>query len=326
MNIAVVGAGMAGLAAARTLTAAGATAVVFEKSRGPGGRIATRRLNGIPLDTGATSVTPRGMALEPVMLSELDQAGLEVIGKPIHVHNGLRVSAGDPHKNAVVRYAYADGINTLAKRLAQGLDIRTEVQIDELARDGKGFVVADGRYDGVILTAPIPQTATLLWSLGERRAIASARYRPCLSVLLAFEYALPSLPYFALLDPDQRHPLTWLSVESQKVPGRAPDGQCAFVAQMSSPYSQSFYNRPGQEVVDDVVGFLHRLYGAELGSPVAQDVKRWKYSQPESIALFEHVNPPGQRLLIAGDGTSGGRIENAYEAGVRAARQMLETV
>ena len=49
-RIAIIGAGLAGLSAARALTAAGHTPVVFEKSRGLGGRLATRRTEFGPID------------------------------------------------------------------------------------------------------------------------------------------------------------------------------------------------------------------------------------------------------------------------------------
>jgi renalase len=325
VRIGVVGAGISGLAAAHTLKKAGADVVVFEKSRAPGGRIATRRLDGFTFDTGATSIAPRGMSIEEVMLHELDTSDLIQIEKSIFVHTALRVSGGDIQRNAIPRYTYRSGNTRLAKLLAAGVEVRYEQSVSELQRVGSEFRVLGEAFDGVILTPPIPQTSTLLWTLGESRPVANARYRSCLSVLLGFAKDLPILPYHALLDPEQRHPLTFLSVESQKCPGRAPDGGTALVAQMSPGYSFNFYRKHDQEIVDDVLVYLGRLYGEDaLGDPVVQDVKRWKYSQPDSVAMFESVNEEAHRLVIAGDGVIGGRVESAYESGVRAARLLLE--
>jgi len=52
MRVAVIGAGIAGLVAARDLTAGGHEVVVIEKSRGLGGRMAARRVEGMVLDHG----------------------------------------------------------------------------------------------------------------------------------------------------------------------------------------------------------------------------------------------------------------------------------
>lgn len=325
MRIGVVGAGISGLAAAHTLKKAGADVVVFEKSRSPGGRIATRRLEGFTFDTGATSIAPRGMAIEQVMLHELDMSELLEIEKSIYIHSSLRVSSGDVQRNAIPRYTYRSGNTRLAKLLAEGIDVRYEQSVTELLKVGKEFRVLGEGFDGLVITPPIPQTSTLLWTLGESRPVANARYRSCLSVLLGFGKELPTLPYHALLDPDQRHPLTFMSVESQKCPGRAPEGGTALVAQMSPGYSFNFYRKDDEEIVDDVLVYLGRLYGEDaLGDPVVQDVKRWKYSQPDSVAMFESVNEDAHRLVLAGDGVTGGRVESAYESGVRAARLLLE--
>jgi renalase len=325
LKVAVVGAGIAGLATARTLKAAGLEVVVFEKSRIPGGRIATQHLDGFTFDIGATSIAPRGLAIEPVMLHELDTTDLVQVAKPIYVHASLRVSPGDPRSNAAHRYTYNKGNIQLPRMLAAELDVRYEQPVEELHRDGKAFRVRDETFDALVLTPPIPQTSALLWLLEESRPVANARYRSCISVQLGFERPLPELPYAALLDPEQRHPLTWLSVESQKCLNRAPAGGTALVVQMSPNYSFSFYRKHDEEIVEDVLLYLGRLYGPEtLGAPVAHDVKRWRYSQPDSTAFFDSVNVPGERLLLAGDGLIGGRVESAYESGARAARLLLQ--
>ena len=70
-TVAVIGAGIAGAACARALTLAGHSVRVFDKSRGPGGRLATRRVEWVDrqgqacttrLDHGAIGITARSEA------------------------------------------------------------------------------------------------------------------------------------------------------------------------------------------------------------------------------------------------------------------------
>ncbi len=319
MKVAIIGAGMAGLAAARTLKQSGIESVVFEKSRGVGGRVATRRQDGFIWDTGATSITPRGKHIEDLMLNQLDTSELVEVKLPIYTHTGLRVSPGDPRRTTP-RYTYQSGNTVLPKLLAKELDVRLDTQIDNIQADGAGFRILDERYDGLVLTPPIPQTATLLWSLGESRPIGGAKYRACITVLLGYAVALPDTHYHSLLDPDQRHPLTWLCLESVKSPGRAPEGGSALCAQLSREFTQTYYEAPDAQLVETVSGYVARIYGAGFSTPTASNVMRWKYSQPETLANFESVNPPGSRLVIASDGLLGGHVEDAYEVGVRAAK------
>jgi len=322
LRIGIVGAGICGLAAARSLQRAGHETVVFEKAGVVGGRVATRRDGDFVWDSGATSIAPRGKSIENVLLSELDTEGLVHIEKPIYVHEGLRVRPG--HAGGAARYTYVDGIATFAKRLAYGLDVRLNLQVEAIERIGLKYLVFDEEFDKLILTPPAPQSSFLLWHLGETRPMSNVRYRSCLSVLLGYKAELPPTSYHALLDPDQVHPLTWLSLESVKSPGRAPAGGSAFCAQLSAAYSLSHFETEDEELVQTVVGYLRRLYGSAFQTPTCWSVKRWKYSQPESFASMEHVNQKGARLFVASDAFLGGHIEDAFEVGTRTAELLVE--
>jgi renalase len=322
VKVGVVGAGISGLAAARELTRAGHDVVVWERHDHVGGRIETLEIDGYTFDTGTTSIVPRGLAIEQVMLRELDTSDLIRVTLPIYTHLALRVIPGDPSRNAL-RYTYRAGNNTLPKLIAKDLDVRPGVQIEEISRSGQSFVVLDDAYEALILTAPIPQSSVLLWTLRESRPVANAKYRPCLSVMLGFAQQAPELTYHALLDVEQRHPLTWLCWESAKSPDRAPANCCAMVAQMGPAYSLMQYNKPDQEIIDDVLIYVQRLYGDGFKDAAVAKVRRWKYSQPEMVAQFENVNPDHARLILAGDGLTAGRVESAFESGVKAANLLI---
>ena len=318
-----MGAGVAGLAAGRTLAKAGASVVIFEKSRAPGGRLATRHVGDFVFDTGATSIAPRGLGIEAVMLKELDRSELIEVEKPIFTHVGLRPMPGDPTRNKVPRFTYRPGNSYLAKLLAAGLEIRLNTTVDHLERQDGKILVEGQVFDRLILTPPIPQSSLLLWSLGESRPVANVRYRSCLSIMLGFDQALPETPYHALIDVEQRHPLTWVSLESVKSPDRAPEGGSAIVLQMSPAYSQDHYQTDDEKVLKDVLPWVVQLFGPAFANPVAVDTKRWKYSQPETIAVFESVNRQPNGIVLAGDGLSAGRVERAFESGLEAAALLL---
>lgn len=302
MRVAIVGAGMAGLAAARRLVDAGHEAVVFERSRGPGGRAATRRKDGFVWDTGA------GYIEEP-MLAHLPPDGLVKIDKPVWLYDGGDPKPGRP---APPRYAYVDGNSGLGKRLARGLDVRLEHRIETLAG-------LQEDYDAVVLAGAVPQILPLLESVGESRDLGAVRYRSCFAVGLGYAAPMPERPYISLMA--RELPLGWLSLESAKCLGRAPDGCCAFVAQLSEATSEGDYERPHGPLVDLAAGYVRDLFGLE--DPVASEVMRWKFSQPSKVGDFAAANPPGTRLLVASDGLTGGKLHYAYEAGLKAAERIL---
>lgn len=326
MKVAIVGSGVSGLAAARTLQASGVEAIVFEKLPLPGGRVRTEELAGYVFDSGASSIAPRGFALEKVILSELDQQNLIKVQNPIYAHKGLRVEMGDPSKMKIDRYTYSKGNSELPKLLSETLTIRYNTQVQEIQQSNNRYAVNGEPFDAVIVAIPAPLVEDIINGPFMARSIGYVTYRKCLSVMLGVADSLPDLPYHALIDPEQRHPLTWLSIESQKAPGRAPEGCTALVAQLSPEYSRQKFESEDSTIIGDTIDYINRLYSRAWESVKVSAVHRWRYSQPENVAMFDSVNPPGETLIFAGDGMRGGRVEYAYETGVLAAQRLLESL
>ena len=301
MRVAIVGAGMAGLAAARSLVDAGHEVVVFEKSRGFGGRAATRRKAGFIWDTGAGYI-------DEAMLPHLPREGLVRIDKPVWLFED---GTPKPGRATPPRYAYAQGNNSLGKALATGLDVRREMRIETL-------VGLSDEYDALILTAPIPQTRELLATVGEERELGEIEYRSCFAVSLGYAEPMSERPYAALIARDS--PLGWLSLEGAKCPIRSPEGRASFVAQLSERFTREHYDDPHSSIVTVATSYVRDLYGLE--DPIVSDVMRWRYSQPTQLGDFDRANPPGSRILVASDGLTGGKLHLAYDAGLRAAARL----
>ena len=324
MKVAVIGAGLAGAAAARTLHDAGVQVVVFEKSRGYGGRAAVKRIGGWIFDSGATSLTPRGLAIESALQDHLSNDEVIWIDKPIYTHSSGRIKPGDPSRNNK-RCCFKSGMNALSKAMLQGtVETKLETKIERLELPGDGGVVVDGAwFDAAILTCPAPQTLELLKTVGQNRGLDRSTYRRTLSVMLAWESEFDA-PWHALIDPDQDEPLTWMCVETIKAPGaRGPLGTTAVVAQMSRSYSLDHWESEESKVLRDAQTYCERLIGREMGLPAAASLHRWKFAQPEAVIQFETANPQNTKLLVAGDALEGPRLELAYESGLKAAARLL---
>lgn len=316
MKVAIVGAGIAGLSVAWRLHKAGIEPTIFEKSNQVGGRASTTSLDGYVWDDGATSIAPRGKSIEEVLLQELSTEGLVRIEKPIWVHDALRPSAGSVFHNSTPRFTYETGIAELPSRLAANLNVKTGVSIDEIQTGAEGYFLGGEWFDRLVLAVPLPVASLLLWSLNEIRPISNVTYRSCISILLGYDAPIDT-PYHALVDPEQVHPMAWLSLESQKSPHRAPDGKSAIVLQLGARFSKDNYEKSDEFLVGTAATFVRNLYGSKFEHPETSIVKRWKYSQPDNLARFEAVNLPGSKVLIASDALLGGRIEEAFECGYR---------
>lgn len=322
MRVAVVGAGVAGLAAARTLASAGHVCVVFEGSDRVGGRVRTERIDGYVFDSGATSVAPRGLRIAAALPAV---SGLVRVERPVYVLDGHR-AVPSSRQQGVERYVSTLGLDAVPQSLADGLDVRLNQMVEriEAPMDG-GYALQGEMFDAAVLAVPVPTAQALLGTARDNRRFAGARYRPCLSVLLGYQAPFEA-PYHALVDTEQSRPLTWLSVETLKCDDRAPDGCTALVAQMNSPYSQRKMGATDASIVSDVLIDVARILGPAFAQPVLSRVVRWELSQPETTVSPDSSNSNGSRLVVCGDGFLGGRIELAYQSGVTVAERLVEAL
>lgn len=325
MRVGIVGAGIAGLAAARKLLADGHEVVVFESGAHVGGRAATEEVAGCIVDTGVQAYTPRAMAIEKAMLVELPSDGLMRIERPIYLLAQGRPVPGSAEKNAQPRFCYMAGARRLPELLAVGVDVRLNTLAKSLDKRGKHFGINGEWFDFVVLTPPLPEVGRLLASAGKTRNIGNASYRPCLSVVLVYKRPLEPAPSFsALLSAERMSPVLWLGIETVKCKHRAPAGWTVFVAQLGPAFSKQHLESQEESIVPVATGAVARIFGKDFAIPEAVYVRRWVESQPERVALFQSVNPPGERIVVAGDGTLAGRAENAYETGIMAAARIVE--
>lgn len=310
MKVAVLGAGIAGLASARELQRAQVEVVVFEAAKQVGGRCCTFSLDGYTFDPAAITLTPRGKAIESVIFEDLDTEGLTKIERPIYAHDGKRTFPASAQE--LDQYCYAQGMQRLPELLAEGIDVRLGHSVESIESLSKEF-------DAVVVTSPTPEAIALV----NGRTAHNTRYRPCITVALGFEKATDA-PFCTVLADESAHPLNRLSIESSKVTGRAPEGHTALCALFGPKYSKWHIESSDEELVKDAMIDIGRVLGEGYESPVVTKTFRWQHGIVETNASFKSVNPNGSKIVIAGDGVMGGRIEYAYESGVNAAKLLTE--
>lgn len=313
----ILGAGLAGLTAARELTQRGHTVLIIDKGRGVGGRLATRRLANGRADHGAqyfSARSPEFAALTQQMLRE-------------GVVREWHIEQSDPASFQHPRYVGAEGMSSIAKYLADGLTVQTNKQAVQVSQREQGWAVAidDGQTltaDSLIVTIPAPQALALWQESGlelppdDRLALESIRYEPCLAVLL--QLSQPShvpAPGGLKLPPDSS--IAWLADNQQK--GISP-ALPTLTIHASHGYSR-------QHVDDtDLDALIPELVAAvaDYISPdsiVDQQIHRWRYSNAtqryKEPFLAASTSAP---LFFGGDGFGQGNVEGAYLSGLAMAK------
>jgi renalase len=215
-SIAVIGAGMAGLTCARHLHAAGQLVRVFEKSRGIGGRLATRRAGEARFDHGAQHFTAR----DPEFLRDI--AAASRIGACAAWHAQI---APELARGFAIRavdepwFVGSPGMKDLLRNFAAELYVSYLTKVETLKREGSGWnLIANdgeniGKFDYVLITAPAPQTAALLPPGSALRfAVEQIVLLPCWALMLEYADNLPLATDAGQPDDDV---LAWLSYDQQ---------------------------------------------------------------------------------------------------------------
>ncbi|MES2758486.1 MAG: FAD-dependent oxidoreductase [Pseudomonadota bacterium] len=317
-HIAVIGAGIAGLSCAESLQDAGFQVTVFDKSRGPAGRMSTRRGADWQCDHGAQYFT----AHDPAFRAEV--ARWEHAGVAAQWHAQVQRFDADGSRGcgATARYVGTPRMTAPAAWLASKLALHAGVEIGAVRRDGAGWrleVQGAGplacRFDAVVLAVPAPQAVPLLRDAAPQQAALAAEVtmQGCWAMML--QYAAPlALGFDAAFV--NVGPLRWVARDSAK-PGRA--GGESWLLHASADWSEAHL-----ELDADSVAALLLPAFAELGGPAPQrwSAHRWRYASTAAARADVCIWEAGQGLGLCGDWLNGGTVEAAWLSGRALARRI----
>lgn len=302
----IVGAGISGLVTARNLAAADVSTIVFDKGRSVGGRLATRRIGDARLDHGAQFMTARSDAFA-AQLADWQERGLA----DVWCH-GFDSDDGHP------RWIGVNGMNSLAKDLANDLDVRVDHRVFAAAwDDGEWLITCDDAStvtaSHLVLTAPTPQSFSFVFeAVGTLpRELSSADHDRTIALLAALDS--PS----ALTGTGARHEpstdIAFIVDHAIKGISRVP----AITMNTSPAWSERYWDAPPEETEQALVDLIAPFLGS--ASIVEQQVKKWRFATPRATWSTPCWSDEEFQLVVAGDAFGGPRVEGAFLSGLAAA-------
>ena len=328
LTMAVIGAGLAGLSCAQVLLQAGHAVHVFDKARGPSGRMSTRRgedeHGAWQCDHGAQYFTARDPAFR-AEVARWQQAGAAALwdARLVSFDGSIWTT---PH-TALERFVGTPRMTSPAAWLVQNLGehARTQWQttVQKLERHADGWAITSAehgalsqRYDAVLLAVPAPQVVPLLspvWPAGAAGA-ACARMRGSWAVML--RYASPvTMPWDGAFI--NAGPLRWVARDSSK-PGRK--GAETWLLHASPEWSDAHLEDSAESVAAALLAAFAALGGP---APLAATAHRWRYADTEPALTQGSGWSASLRLGLFGDWLNGGKVEGAWLSGRALAAQIL---
>jgi hypothetical protein len=348
-RVAVIGAGLAGLACARTLIDHNVEVALFDKGRSPGGRLATRRHPPHTFDLGAQYFTARDPRFKRQVQTWLDAGvcapwpgrivALDGAGGPARPVAPLERLVGTPDMNALARHLAADlPVNTgqrvdRIERVAGMLALRGTTAPAGVtlgpAPPGELGRVALGTFDCVVICLPADQAAILVAPISAplAREARLVPLDPCFVVGLVAGRGDDALRALALdgafigrEGEPGGSPLSWVARDSSK-PGRPPGER--WVLHASAAWSRAASDWPRADVEAAMIAEFARLFELGPGDPERSFVHRWGHARAvrplDRGALFDE----DVRVGLGGDWACGGRVEGAFLSGVALAGRVL---
>lgn len=325
-DVLIIGAGIAGLMAARRLRRARVSVRVVEKGEMVGGRLATRPMGEGWADLGAQFFTVRSPTFQAIVDEWL--AHNVVFEWSRGWSDGSLL--GEGMADGFPRYAGRAGMAGIANWLAQDVEIALGVEMRALTAVSPTLWQATDSHNrtyhsrAVLLTPPVPQSLALLANgstslhADDKAALDQISYAPCLCGLFWVDGAVHLPEPGALQRPNHR--FSWLADNQRK--GLSPT--TTLITVHASPAAS---RELWQTAVSDTLTLMQTALVQFLaeGATIRQaQLTKWPYALPETVHPAPFLLAQGTPALIfAGDAFNGPRVEGAALSGLAAAEQLL---
>jgi renalase len=342
MKIGIIGAGLSGLAAGRVLASAGHDVAVFEKSRGYGGRMATRRIERdeqARIDHGAPYLTGTSDIFR-TFLEELEDRGLITLWTDhFSCYTDGRILPELPGRERTPHYIASGGMNSIGKYLGRTLDIYFEEKVGGITHIGGSRIKKSPwmlnsssinvfEVDAVIIATPAIQAYGLISTSQDEYDL-----RKMISVLddISYKSTVSLLAGYGERNPvDWKaiqcdHPdISWICNEGSK---RDFSGEINLVIHSTDRLAKEMAE------ADDLLSAEVRLLDA-LGQVLGPWAARpewhqshfWRYHLPRKSLDMPYMESEDELAPIAlvGDYFQGRSMEAAYLSGLRLGTDWVE--
>jgi len=321
-SVAIVGAGVAGLTAARLLAERGYPVTIFDKGARPGGRTSTRQDGSFAFDHGCQYFTARDRRFQRYVEAWVDRGIVSIWpARRASCLRGVVTRVDDD----VVRYVGVPGMNAIALHLAHGLDVQQGIHILELQQtSGDWRLIADPSspdrtFEIVLVATPAEQAVPLLNATPNLAAEVSKVFmQPCWSVMVVFDYELDAAFDAAHFSAS---PLVWAANDGSK-PGRS--GNECWVLHASPSWTMGHLEERPDFVADLLLKAFFESSGMHAVKPKYIRAHRWRYASPQEPLRAGCLWNKAEGIGVCGDWCHSARVQGAFLSGLQLAERVID--
>jgi renalase len=331
-DVVVIGAGLAGSICAKKLANKDYKILILEKSRGVGGRAATRRIEGFPVDHGLQylKIQPDPAPELAELLQQLcDRQIIESWHGNVYELNTEKSLQATP---PAIRYIAPEGMTAIAKYLCQDLQVRQQCLVKAIAPEENrqwrvsyesvGGNLNSVRAKAVVITIPAPQSLPILQASNSIPAnflsqINTVEYSRCIAVMAEYSQNcdLPSWQAVKVIDDSD---LAWIALDSNK---RKTPEQPIFVLHSTDRFARdNFDNQDLNSVAQKLLNSAAKSLLPWLDRPEKFQVHRWRYALTANALPVSCLSTSKPLPLVGcGDWCGGKFAESAFLSGIASA-------
>ena len=303
-KVAVIGAGMCGISCANYLQKNGFGVTVFEKSRGIGGRMASRRINEqVSVDHGAQYIKPYSKNFLH-FLEETVRAGFASSWYPLGMEKNYtqekKIFVGTPRMNSILKNSF------------KNLEINFSSKINKiLSNFNKWKLVIEGieyqkEFDIVVFAIPFHQISEIIddaWSAVKK--ISKVKMSPCWTLMLLTKNKL-SFSGYEKLDNEKISSITFDTSKPQR-----NKKFNSYIIHSNPNWSERHISYDQNKIEEMLINILTKDFEQDLNIEFIK-AHRWLYAQTTDPLGKPFIKNENNSLYAGGDWCLGANVESSF--------------
>lgn len=342
MVIGIIGAGISGLTAGRILAKQGHDVTILEKSKGFGGRMATRyagKNHETKLDHGLSYFTADSPEFQNFSAEILRKGLIKRWGDEFGFYDGIKLYEKNPNQKQQPTFTAVEGMNSIGKYLSRWVDIKTDTLVGGITYIGSNRtkkrswminLTAGNTFeaDAVIIATPAPQAYGLLQTSTDEtnalkiiREIDEVQYAPCYTLMAGYgDRELPDWEGVIC----NSGALQFISNEASK---KSNGQECSLVAQATPDFTKHLNGIKNDETITkEILNHLSGIVGGWAASPKWSQTHYWRYCRAMKILNdpFFELEINDAPFALIGDYFDGNTVDSAFRSGYKLAQHWIE--